>query len=428
MSRGNPLEPPITGGGSAAIFRKIACIGDSLASGEFEAVNEKGEKTYHDMYEYSWGQYMARATGATVYNFSRGGMSAGWYMDSFADEKGLWNVDLACQAYIMALGVNDISLVLAGERDIGDLSDIDKKDWRKNRHTVIGDYAAILQRYRTIEPDSFFFLMTIPRGSQDPERSRLEDRHRELLLGLKEMFPRVYILDLRKYAPVYDAEFHKTYFLGGHMNPLGYLYTSRLVLTYMDSIILDNPQAFAQVGFIGTPWRYRSALTLRPYESGDAGTILSWVPGERAFRQWSADRYDKYPAAPEDMDALYDRGGPGFFPFTVLEDGKIAGHFILRFPGGDRTRMRIGFMVVDSARRGQGLGRRIVEEAVRYAFQRWPVEKITLGVFGNNAPARRCYEAAGFRYDEDAERESLPMLGEEWECLEMERKRDAANP
>ena len=251
----NPISTLIRDGGNAAIFRTIACIGDSLASGEFEAMDEKGEKTYHDMYEYSWGQYMARAIGATVHNFSRGGMSAGWYMDTFADERGLWNQDLASQAYIMALGVNDISLILAGQREMGALSDIDPANWKNNRRTVIGDYAAILQRYRAIAPDSFFFLMTIPQSGEDSERSRLEDEHRTLLLGLKDMFPRTYILDLRRWAPTYDEAFRRRFYLGGHLNAAGYLLTAKQVGSYIDWIIRHNPDDFAQIGFVGTPFR-----------------------------------------------------------------------------------------------------------------------------------------------------------------------------
>ena len=58
--------------------RTVACIGDSLSSGEFEAAAEKGS-SYPDMYEYSWGQFMARMCGCKVYNMSRGGMTAKEY-------------------------------------------------------------------------------------------------------------------------------------------------------------------------------------------------------------------------------------------------------------------------------------------------------------------------------------------------------------
>ena len=69
----NPLQTIAPNGGFCGIFKTIACIGDSLASGEFESKKEDGKISYHDWYEYSWGQCIARHTGSKVYNFSRGG-------------------------------------------------------------------------------------------------------------------------------------------------------------------------------------------------------------------------------------------------------------------------------------------------------------------------------------------------------------------
>ena len=63
-----PFEQKPYGGGSCAIFRKIACVGDSLASGELEIVRGE-ERSYLDLYDYSWGQFLGRMTGAKVYNF-----------------------------------------------------------------------------------------------------------------------------------------------------------------------------------------------------------------------------------------------------------------------------------------------------------------------------------------------------------------------
>ena len=46
-----PLENLVGGYSNTAIFRKIAFIGDSLSSGEFETVDEKGTHNYHDLSE-----------------------------------------------------------------------------------------------------------------------------------------------------------------------------------------------------------------------------------------------------------------------------------------------------------------------------------------------------------------------------------------
>ena len=85
-------------------------------------------------------------------------------------------------------------------------------------------------------------------------------------------------------------------------------------------------------------------LRLRPYEPRDAAIILSWIPDEFALRQWSADRYGPYPVTAEEMNRQYAEMGEGVFPLTAVEDGKTAGHLILRFTDAERTAARLGFV------------------------------------------------------------------------------------
>ena len=252
-----PLDNVVTNGGFCAIFRKIACIGDSLSSGEFQSF-ENGAHGYHDMYEHSWGQYMARDAGCTVYNFSKGGMTAKDF-DRFARDKGFFSDEYKAQAYVIALGVNDVSRVLAGELEFGDISDVDLTDYAKNKPTFVGYYAKVLAKYQAIQPKGKFFLMTIPNSGSASEREAYYDRHAEIIRGLAQMFPNCYVLDLRRYAPVYDAEFKRNFFLAGHMNPAGYRLTALMVESYIDYIIRQNPEDFAQVPFIGTAYHNANA-------------------------------------------------------------------------------------------------------------------------------------------------------------------------
>ena len=67
-----PLDNLTTDGGFLRVFRTIGCIGDSLSSGEFVSLTEEGVKGWHDFYDYSWGQFIARDAGCKVYNFSCG--------------------------------------------------------------------------------------------------------------------------------------------------------------------------------------------------------------------------------------------------------------------------------------------------------------------------------------------------------------------
>lgn len=247
-----PLDRMVTDGGFCGIFRTIGCIGDSLSSGEFEGTNEEGGKTYHDFYDYSWGQYIARAAGCKVYNFSRGGMTAREYCQTWAADNGCWDKDKACQAYVIAMGCNDL---IGQKQPIGSVEDICAEDPTKNADTFAGWYARIIQQYKAISPDAKFFLMTFPRGDagDNPERQKLDADMRALLYAFAAYFDNTYVLDLLTYSPLYNDEFKKNFYLGGHLNPMGYILTAQMVMSYIDYIVRHNMQDFKQVGFIGTP-------------------------------------------------------------------------------------------------------------------------------------------------------------------------------
>ena len=67
----------------------------------------------------------------------------------------------------------------------------------------------------------------------------------------------------------------------------------------------------------------------RPYESGDAAAILSWVSDETAFYKWSAGRLGAWPITAEAFDDYY-RAHPELLPFTMTDESGPAGHLLLR--------------------------------------------------------------------------------------------------
>lgn len=241
-----PLDNLVEGYSNISIFRTMAFIGDSLSSGEFEMVDANGNRGYYDMFEYSWGQFIARKNGLTAYNFSRGGMNAKVFMDSFADENGFWDKKKACQAYVIAMGVNDIYNL---KMEIGSVDDIDPDDYQNNQPTFAGYYAQIISKYKEISPDAKFFFVTFPNeNALDKEESA--QKMRKLLYDLADHFDNSYVLDIFKYGPVYDDKFKEKYFLHGHMNPMGYLLTAKMIDSYIDYIIRHNSKDFKCVGFI----------------------------------------------------------------------------------------------------------------------------------------------------------------------------------
>ena len=246
-----PLDRIVTDGGFCAIFRTIACIGDSLSSGEFESKTADGTKRYHDFYEYSWGQFIGRSCGSKVYNFSMGGMTAKNYMENFADAHGFWGRDKLAQAYIIAMGVNDI---FGRGQEIGSTTDICREDYTKNADTFAGWYARIIQKIKTLQPRAKIFLVSMPKGGDEKDEKR--KKVRDLLEEFTKFFDRTYLIDLFTYAPVNDESYAKKFRLG-HMTPTGYVLTARMIESYIDYIIRKKPEDFNQVGLIGTDLYYQ---------------------------------------------------------------------------------------------------------------------------------------------------------------------------
>ncbi|MBQ8641653.1 MAG: SGNH/GDSL hydrolase family protein [Clostridia bacterium] len=249
VSGEGPLDELKYDGGLFGIFRTVACIGDSLASGEMESLMPDGKSGNHDYFEYSWGQFMARAAGNKVYSFSRGGMTAHEYMDSFGDAMGYFDPALAAQAYIIALGVNDI----VNQRiDLGSAADIDPAHPENNPRTFAGNLGRLISRYRQISPKGRFFLMSMVRTDVwDWTNDTVIDAAADLLYDIAALFEYTYVMDFARCAPRHTKEFERHFYMGGHLNAAGYQLTAWQVMTYIDWLIRRYPEDFTQIAFVG---------------------------------------------------------------------------------------------------------------------------------------------------------------------------------
>ena len=165
------------------------------------------------------------------------------------------------------------------------------------------------------------------------------------------------------------------------------------------------------------------SISIRPYQSSDAALITSWLKSEYLMRQWCADRYERYPVTPEEMNTYHERNidGQRSLALTMTDSDDIVGYITLRIPADDPTEQRLGFVIVDDSKRGRGLGKALVSMAVKYAFETLGATNVSLGVFENNPSAIHCYESAGFHRVSLSETESYECLGETWNCIEMEQ-------
>ena len=158
-------------------------------------------------------------------------------------------------------------------------------------------------------------------------------------------------------------------------------------------------------------------IRIRPFQSADTETVLSWCTDEETWSGWTAGVLGDYPLTAEKFAAT-----AAARRFTALDGEEPVGFFILRRPDGAAHALRIGFVIVDPRKRNRGIGKEMVRLGAALAFREPGVGKVTLGVMEDNLPARACYASAGFR--ETGVREAYPIRGRTLFAVEMALTRE----
>ena len=161
-------------------------------------------------------------------------------------------------------------------------------------------------------------------------------------------------------------------------------------------------------------------LRIRPYKRCDSEKIVKWIKDENVFKMWGGERFGNYPITASIIDDKYSKHNgdcieeDNFYPWIAIDDdNRIVGHFIMRYTGGDNRVLRFGWVIVDNSLRGKGYGKQMLILGLKYAFEIFGVDRVTIGVFENNQPAFMCYKKVGFI-------EKEIVKGERWNIIEME--------
>ena len=132
-----------------------------------------------------------------------------------------------------------------------------------------------------------------------------------------------------------------------------------------------------------------------------------------------------YPMTPQQLDDRYDefcKDENAWFMTALDESGNVCGHFIFRKADCANNSIHMGFIIISPDMRGKGFGKQMLSQALRYAFDIFGAQTVTLGVFANNPSALGCYKAAGFA-ETDTEKECFEFAGEKWDCINMKAER-----
>ena len=166
-------------------------------------------------------------------------------------------------------------------------------------------------------------------------------------------------------------------------------------------------------------------MSFRKYQKDDAEEIIKWIETERELRLWSADRYQDFPITSDDINNNYAlcMKDNNFFPMTLVDNDKIIGHLILRYPENNQSIVRLGFIIVDKNIRKKGYGKKIILEAIKYAREYLHASIINLGVFTCNENALKCYLSVGFEIV-DTIKNAYNFYDESWDLSELVLKKE----
>lgn len=155
-------------------------------------------------------------------------------------------------------------------------------------------------------------------------------------------------------------------------------------------------------------------MRLGPTTWADLLRVIDWLPDEAALVRWSGPTFT-WPLTPEQLRPYLDEAGGDVWMRTLEDDtGTACGLVRVRRIAAEEA--RYGWVLVDPARRGDGLGRTLVSTSVPAAFTDLGVDRMTLAVFGDNHAARRLYLRAGFT--PTGTTVSVRVGEERWEALE----------
>ena len=164
---------------------------------------------------------------------------------------------------------------------------------------------------------------------------------------------------------------------------------------------------------LGDPPKGAVPYLLRPHRTGDIG----WITHRQGLLYASEYGWD------ETYEALVAEILAGFVKqfdprreasWIAERDGEIVGSVFLVRESDDIARLRL--LYVEPSARGLGLGRRLVEECIRFARAR-NYRTLTLWTNDLLVSARRIYQAAGFRLVQEERHHSFgqDLVGQNWD-------------
>jgi RimJ/RimL family protein N-acetyltransferase len=139
-------------------------------------------------------------------------------------------------------------------------------------------------------------------------------------------------------------------------------------------------------------------LQLRPLKQKDIEEIQHFITSEEEFWLWNQGRFLAYPVSEESIKEYFNslEGDSRVWSMCAWEDDELVGHVQLRLLKEECDCLKLGMIFLNPHKRKMGYGSKMLTLVLEYAKHCLAVDKVRIGVYEDNIPAKKCYERLGF--------------------------------
>jgi RimJ/RimL family protein N-acetyltransferase len=157
-------------------------------------------------------------------------------------------------------------------------------------------------------------------------------------------------------------------------------------------------------------------IKLEKFTEQDFERLINWIDSQEALVQFSGPIF-KFPLTKEQLNEYLYSENIISFKVKNLETNEIIGHSeIYKSENNEVKLCRI--LIGNENERGKGFGKKIINELVKYSFEKLNAKKIELNVYDWNKYAIECYEKTGFEMNPNKFSE-IEVKGNKWISLNM---------
>ncbi|HEY6977900.1 MAG TPA: GNAT family protein [Chitinophagaceae bacterium] len=157
-------------------------------------------------------------------------------------------------------------------------------------------------------------------------------------------------------------------------------------------------------------------IKLQAFTQHDFDRFISWVDSKELLMQIAGPNFS-FPLTTDQLQKYLDDKNSYAFNVIDLSNDKVIGHAEVILSGNDTCKLD-KVLIGDKSDRGRGIGLEVINELLRFSFEKLGAGEVELNVFDWNIAGIKCYEKAGFCMSQN-KKMTISINGEVWTALNM---------